>query len=275
MTIPMADSAESPALPDGLPAYASYTGGHIGDQPNYARVVAAHPGAHHLSIALSASDDADCLDVENGAASPSDVPGWVKRQHARGITRPVVYASASPMKTAILPLLQAAGIGLASVRLWTAHYGEGEHICGPATCRALSVNADGTQWTDAFHGPNGVVDMSLLADDFFGPAAPPANWIFSPPRGLAAKPGHTNVELTWDAPSGPAPEAVHHYQVTIRHLGEDVASYPRDVPKGANPEVHDFGSLAQGTAYEAMTRAVAVNGHASTWAVADFTTGRG
>lgn len=165
MTIRMPDAAESPALPAGYAAYASYVDGGIGDQPNYARVTAAHPGAHHLSIALFAHDDADCLDVEPGAASPGDVPGWVSRQATRGVKRPVVYASVSTMKDEIYPLVAHAP---GALRLWTAHYGAGEHICGPHSCGQLPVDADGTQWTDAFHGPNGVVDMSLLADDFFG-----------------------------------------------------------------------------------------------------------
>lgn len=170
MTIRMPDAAESPALPAGYAAYASYVDGGIGDQPNYARVTAAHPGADHLSIALSALHDAECLDVENGAASPSDVPAWVKRQQARGIARPVLYASVSTMASAILPILGQYRIPVRSTRLWSAHYGAGEHVCGPATCKwpGLGITMDGTQWTDAFHGPNGVVDMSLLADDFFG-----------------------------------------------------------------------------------------------------------
>lgn len=271
MTIRMADSAESAALAGlSVEAYAAYVDGGMGDQPNAAKVAAAHPGARHLSIALSASHDADCLDVEPHAASPADVVGWLTRQRGRGVTRPCLYASVSTMRDSILPVGRALGL---SVRLWTAHYGEGEHICGPHSCGELSIDADATQWTDAYRAPGGVVDMSLLADDFFGP--PPADWVFRGPRYLSAKPGHTNVELTWYSPGQSEPGAVDHYQVTIRHLGEDVASYPRTVPKGGNPEVHDFGSLQPGTAYEAMVRAVAAGGrHAGAWAVVDFTTGR-
>ncbi len=51
-------------------------------------------------------------------------------------------------------------------RLWTAHYGEGEHIRGPGACRQLSIGADSTQWTDAALGRT--LDQSLLLDDFFG-----------------------------------------------------------------------------------------------------------
>ncbi|MGH3743717.1 MAG: peptidoglycan-binding domain-containing protein [Mycobacteriales bacterium] len=174
--IAMLDSADSRSLLPGYAYYAGYVDGGIGDQPNAARVAAAHPGAHVLAIALDASHDADCLDVEAGAASPGDVPGWVTRQHLRGITRPCVYASVSAMKDAVLPLVSGWLPG--SARLWTAHYGLGAHICGPRTCGELPVDADGTQWTSAYPGAGGALaDMSALADNFFGATAPPtANW---------------------------------------------------------------------------------------------------
>jgi hypothetical protein len=84
---------------------------------------------------------------------------------ARGLQRPVVYASVSTMNENILPVLSQAGIARANVRLWSAHYEAGEHICGPSSCGLLSVDADGTQWSDNALGL--VLDQSLLADDFF------------------------------------------------------------------------------------------------------------
>jgi hypothetical protein len=269
MTLPMADSAESLALPSGLPAYASYVDGALGDQPNHAKVVAAHPGAHHLSIALFAAHDADCLDVEPFAATPADVAAWLTRQRQRGIVRPCLYASVSAMRDSILPLGRALGL---SVRLWTAHYGQGEHICGPRSCGELPVDADGTQWTDAFHTPGGIVDMSLLADGFFG--EPASAWVFTAVRGLAVVAGHTSVLLSWSSPGTPAPGAVHHYQVTVRRDGRDVASYPREVPKAGSSQSWQGGSLEPGTGYTAMVRAMTADGsHASPWAAVSFTTG--
>lgn len=161
----MFDTALNDQYPGGGAAYAGYVDGHVGDQPNYAYIVSAFPRAQHLSIALFASDNADALDVEPGAASPSDIPGWYARQVARGIQRPVIYASASTMNDQILPLLRQHGIARARTRLWTAHYGAGAHICGPGTCGLLSVNADGTQWTSNARGL--VLDQSLLLDNFF------------------------------------------------------------------------------------------------------------
>jgi hypothetical protein len=172
MTLTMYDAEDNAQFPPGAPAYASYIDGHGGDQPNYAHVTAAFPGAHHLSIALFASDDADALDVEPGAAVPGQIPIWVARQRARGIARPCLYASVSNMADEILPVLALARIPIASVRLWSAHYGAGEHICGPRSCGDLPVGADGTQWTSGALGRP--LDQSVLLDDFFGAiAAPP------------------------------------------------------------------------------------------------------
>ena len=148
----MFDTALNNQFPAGAAAYAGYVDGGIGNQPNYAYIVTAFPKAQHLSIALFASDNADALDVEPGASVPSDIPGWYARQVARGIKRPVIYASVSAMNDDILPVLGQARIGRANIRLWTAHYGLGEHICGPASCGALSIDADGTQWTSSAMG---------------------------------------------------------------------------------------------------------------------------
>jgi len=167
----MFDTTLNDQFPAGAAAYAAYVDGGIGDQPNYAYITSAFPDAQHLSIALFPGDNADALDVEAGASAPSDVPGWYARQVQRGIWRPVVYASASTMNNAILPVLSQAGISRAGTRLWTAHYGAGEHICGPDTCGELSVGADGTQWTSSAMGL--VLDQSLLVDDFFATTTDP------------------------------------------------------------------------------------------------------
>ncbi len=164
----MFDTALNDQFPSGAAAYAGYVDGHLGNQPNYAFIVQAFPKAQHLSIALDSVDNADTLDVEPGAAGPSDIPGWYERQVRRGIVRPVIYASASNMNDEVLPVLSQSGIARSKVRLWSAHYGEGQHICGPGTCGALSVNADGTQWTSTALGL--VLDESLLLENFFVPS---------------------------------------------------------------------------------------------------------
>ena len=165
------DSILNSELPAGAQAYAAYVDGGLGDQPNYAHIVAAFPRAQHLSIALNPADDADCLDIENGAAAPEDFPDWHARQVKRGVSRPCGYANASTMEMLLLPLLASAGIPRASVRLWSAHYGAWEHICGPSTCNLISVAMDGTQWTNEALGRD--LDQSVLLASFFG-TLPPA-----------------------------------------------------------------------------------------------------
>ena len=74
------DTILNSQFPGGAQAYAAYVDGGVGDQPNYDWIVAAFPGAQHLSIALNPAHDADALDIENGAAAPEDFPGWHARQ---------------------------------------------------------------------------------------------------------------------------------------------------------------------------------------------------
>lgn len=129
------------------------------------------PRAYHLSIAVKAGEDAECLDIERGDAVPYPAPAWVRRQRARGVRRPVLYASVSSMGT-VLAALEANGITPSAVRLWTAHYTGYPHVCSPQNCGyGLSAPADATQWTDRALNLN--LDESLCNDSFFGPPPPP------------------------------------------------------------------------------------------------------
>ena len=91
-------------------------------------------------------------------------------RHGKGIL--AADESVSTMNDAILPLLRQAGIARTKTRLWSAHYGLGEHICGPGSCGLLSIDADGTQWTSSALGL--VLDQSLLLEDFFTTQNPTA-----------------------------------------------------------------------------------------------------
>jgi hypothetical protein len=167
----MLDSITVANLPDGADAYLGYVDGHFATFPALRQ---AFPVSHLLDLAVFSTEDATGCDCEQGDLRPGQVPGWVARQLGRGVFRPVVYASASVMPS-VLALLLVAGINRADVRVLTAHYGAGKHICGPATCKLLAAAADGTQWTDQSPGLRGSrVDESLLADGFFAPRpAPP------------------------------------------------------------------------------------------------------
>ncbi len=158
----MYDSTDVGQIPTNAQAVAGYVGGHW---PTYPELVKRFPHAQHLSIAVSAQEDADCLDIEKGDATPADAPGWYHRQRARGLTRPAFYGSLS-LIPAIMSTLGFAGIPRSAYRILSAHYTGHPHICGPAC--GLSPPADGTQWT----GGNRY-DESLLSSAFFN-APPPS-----------------------------------------------------------------------------------------------------
>lgn len=252
-TIDMFDAIDDSLYPPAGTGvcFAGYVDGNLGDQPDYAWLVKNRPGSPILSIALKSGNDAQCLDIEPGAATPESAAGWYERQKARGISRPALYASASKMESDVVPVITAAGIARESVRLWTAHYESelGAHICGPSSCRELSIDADGTQWTTNAMGRD--LDQSLLLANFFGEPAPPADWTFGPPRHLTARGGHTSVMLEWDPPEG-APEAPAEYQVYVYrgpvcNRTTLVATYPRTVKTSP----WEGGSLEQGASYVA------------------------
>ncbi len=151
----MFDSVDLAQFPPNPPAVAGYVGGYW---PTYAALVRKFPKARHLSIAVNAGEDAECLDVETGDATPAQAPAWVRRQLSRGVKRPVVYANLSTMP-AVVAALTGAGIARASVRLWVAQYAQPAVAHIPAGC-------DACQWTDRAFGRN--LDQSLLHPSFFG-----------------------------------------------------------------------------------------------------------
>jgi len=193
MTLAMFDAVNVSNLPLDAEAAAGYVNGWFRTWPLIQRMF---PSAHLLSIAVTADADAECLDVEKLDATPAQAPGWVKRQQARGIHRPVVYCSVSLAMT-VLGQLGKAGIHRPHVRLWTAHYTGQPHICGPGTCgyQGLAVDADGTQWTDRAFGLD--LDQSLLTSEFFGP--PPGSGDYSEDNDMhaAISPGVPVVVTRW------------------------------------------------------------------------------
>jgi hypothetical protein len=167
----MADSINPADLPPGMDAYAGYDNGKW---PDYQAIAKAHPGAHLLDFTVFMANTGTGGDFELGDMPASDAVPYAQERLAARIWRPVEYASIGGEMIQIVANLHAAGIALSSVRLLSAHYGAGQHICGPTTCRlgaAATTQMDGTQWID--HGP---WDESLLLDSFF-PTAP----VFSPP----------------------------------------------------------------------------------------------
>lgn len=208
VTLTMYDSTNVGALPHGADAYAGYVEGLFPTFAALKRQFAAS-GAHLLSIAVFASGDAECLDIEPGDATNAQAPGWVKRQLARGAHRPCLYTSVGNMD-ALVTALGGAGIPRAAVRLWSAHYGQGKHICGPATCGLTRHACDGTQWTDSALGRS--LDESILLSDFFSPSAPAIQLIVEESMLLKTGAG----ALT--------PVAIPHGAKHVRLLAQDTAT---------------------------------------------------
>jgi Putative peptidoglycan binding domain len=179
MTLAMPDSVTVADLPPGYPAYLGYLDGRYDTAAELAK---AFPKAELVLLTVTGqSIGAHGARVLQGTdAEPSDLTAvqalqWVLNAIAIG-ERPVVYASvqgaAGYGMGDVIRLLPSFGLERDEVRLLSAHYGFGPHICGPApSCGLISVPMDGTQWTTMAKGLNGSdIDMSMLADDFFAPA---------------------------------------------------------------------------------------------------------
>lgn len=177
MTLAMPDSTNVNSLPAGYPAYLGYSDGNwptakalyamFPDAMLVILTVAGGPAAHGVRVAPGTDVEPMDLTAAQGAAWASGHAG-----------RPVIYASVQGEPGYgmhdVLAELRAHGIPRTAVRLLSAHYGDGPHICGPDSCKLIGTEMDGTQWTDTWivttlpRGP--IIDMSMLADDFFGAA---------------------------------------------------------------------------------------------------------
>lgn len=158
----MFDSVDVQEIPRNAPAVAGYVGGKW---PTFPLLLKMFPRAWKVPIAISASEDAQCLDVEQGDATTSEAANWVERQVARGVQKPILYCSVLVVPD-LMAHLRAAGIERRDIRLWTAHYTFRPHICSPHTCGELrETTADATQWTDEALGRN--LDESLCGPHFF------------------------------------------------------------------------------------------------------------
>jgi len=150
---------------DQIPADAKAVGCYVGPSTvTCPEVSQKFPRARKVRITQAGltSTPADCVDIEPGDATNETGTTWVKRQLSDGVKRPIVYTSASNV-SALLHAFQAAGVSRSQVRVWSAHYGRGEHICSPSVCGF--PEADGTQWTN--HALGRDLDQSLCLGSFF------------------------------------------------------------------------------------------------------------
>lgn len=118
-TVTMYDSTNPASIPAGAALVAAYVDGFGG----FTAAVARFGAAKVISISVG-NNNADVADVENGAMTPGDLPGWISRQQARGVKRPVVYCNESTW-----PSVKSA-VGGASVSYWIANPGGSGVISG-------------------------------------------------------------------------------------------------------------------------------------------------
>jgi len=161
MTRMMYDGVDASSVPAGAAVYAGYVDGQW---QSYDPLVAKFPNARHVSICVTASGSARVLDVETGDASPTQAPGWVKKERAAGNQYPVVYMNASTW-----PAVKAAFAAqdVASPLYWVASY-----VDDSSDVPAIPSGAIGIQYYDF-----GGYDASRVADYWPGldPAPPSAS----------------------------------------------------------------------------------------------------
>jgi len=161
----MYDSVDVAEIPTSAQAAAGYVGGKW---PTYFELVKLYPHKPLLGIAISADEDARCLDVETGDATNAQAAAWVKRQHALGCKRPVLYTSVSNWP-ALQGALAAGGVkwgfpGRRNYRRWSAHYTGSPHRCSRRCWKGFKGRAAATQWTNKALGRN--LDASRCSHSF-------------------------------------------------------------------------------------------------------------
>jgi hypothetical protein len=211
----MLDSTQRGLFPADVQATAGYGGAHNEFQ-SYWWFFTDYPDAYHVFIVCDADDDGPdgvldvALDVEAGDAESAQVVAWVRRQHLRGVPRPIVYAPLSWMEN-VLEDLAAAGITLAMVRIWTSHPTGHLHICN-SMC-GYGMPDSGIAGTQCIWNPDGVnIDVSLIEDDFFGAPAPTP----TPPEGAIVVTCVINADgrLEWTAYNPDTGEIFHTWQTS-------------------------------------------------------------
>lgn len=166
MTLSMPDSIDVAALPSGYGQYLGYVDGRW---PTAYELRKRFPAARIIGLTVTGGTlGAQGCDIEAEDLTPVTGASWAALKLGRSPrSRPVLYASVAAMGE-VLSELEGRSIWRDQVRLLSAHYGFGEHICGPRTCGEINITMDGTQWTDQFRTLAGTVDMSVLQDGFFG-----------------------------------------------------------------------------------------------------------
>jgi hypothetical protein len=156
------DSIHVEDLPEGGDFYLGYVNGAYA---NVAEIKARFPdkpvyGLTVLGPLGGVLKGESGVDTEPGNV---DIPGAaqdIKDELAAGVHMPIGYTMVS-WADALVQAVTALGVPRSQWRLLAAHYGAGQHICGPNTCGQLRTPADGTQCFDP-----GPYDISLVSNTF-------------------------------------------------------------------------------------------------------------
>lgn len=174
---------------------------------------AAHPGAVRICQDAGATDTtADVLDVERGAATPADCPGWADKAQASfaaktrpGQRTPAIYTSASNV-TNVVNALTSGGVH-AGVSLWVANWSISE---GTAVADLLKAA-----------GPFPVIGYQFSSEAYYDTDVFSEAWL-SHVSGATTTPLVT-VPVTYGEPAN---EAIAH----ITAVGLTVATNPARNP---------------------------------------------
>jgi hypothetical protein len=120
------DSVSASGMPDDGAFYCFYSAGAFA---NGTAVKADHPSKLYLGITPTLSNvaGADCLDIENGDATPADAPSFVKSAQPPNLNLPALYASESNI-AAINSACSAAGISRDKYYLFQADWNDADSL---------------------------------------------------------------------------------------------------------------------------------------------------
>jgi hypothetical protein len=231
----------------------------------------AHPGAVWIDQDPGAEDStADVLDVENGAATIADCPGWVRRALASwtavkraGQRKPAIYCNQSNVTPVVNELIAAgivSGVGLFPAN-WNYTYQEAAAIVaeagGPFPIIGLQYNNAGlidddvfsVPWLSNISRPPAPAVTKPVTDPVGKPTvAPPGIWTFPVPAGLRAfSISSTGYRLAWGPVAGPQGQKAVNYQV-VTYDAEGKVAGSQTVPNLGTSEYGRGGhGLPKGT----------------------------
>jgi hypothetical protein len=218
----MADSITPSALPN-VDLYAGYDDGRYLDVP---AIKALKPGKTVMAVTVRSSDnEGDCIDVENGDATPAQAPGWTRMRRAAGHGGPLTYCSWAALP-GVIAQYKAQGVALPG--FWVAGYPSPDGDAIPTYPGATIV---GHQWID-----HGGWDESIMVDYLPGidpaPTPPPPPPPSPPPTQeetmyVAQVTGQEVVYQVWsNGTKTPLPNTAAEFIALIASKQEAPYEYP-------------------------------------------------